>query len=521
MSIDPPDSSPEPSLPPEWDVPLDTEERELIAKQPPPRKYKKIPRDLRRLRDEIDNRKLERIVGMSEEVYDFEGFEALDSKRGGMGLVIKARDPELDRLVAIKFWLHPGHEAEAKLLAEAKTLAKLSHPNIVPVYGTGRWNDRTYIVMPWIDGLDGHEWLADDQIWHRVREVFLQAGRGLAAAHANHPAILHRDFKPANILIGDDGEVKVADFGVAEIAGEEAQADDDSGNVAVAGTPAFMAPERLRGEPGDARADQFSFCASLWRALHGVRPFEGETRRELLDAIEEGKINAGRPLVPIPAWLDRVVRRGLEVDPDRRYASMHELLAELANEPPPSEEDDVEDGADSVTDDGERVLHAPTSRPPPTGGGGWSHVVIGVCTAAVGLFLGWSLWGRPAAPVADLEGPASVTRPQSEAYLEISQHIEAGDFESAKSTWLEKMPQPDFDEDRLSYQEALRLGRACLTEFERFRERDSRRAGAAFMLGVKIADHLERNANEPSVKQDGRQLSEDLAAAGFGPKNER
>lgn len=143
--------------------------------------------------------------------YRFERFEIFEFKIGGMGLVLFGRDVVLGRGVAIKMWLTAGTESSTRLITEAKVLANLDHQNIVTIYDIGEWRGRAYFVMELVDGVDGQEWMKTTWPWQTIRDVFVQAGRGLAAAH--DAGIVHRDFKPANILIGFDGRVRVADFG--------------------------------------------------------------------------------------------------------------------------------------------------------------------------------------------------------------------------------------------------------------------------------------------------------------------
>jgi len=264
----------------------------------------------------------------------FGRFVTLGTVTGGMGLVIEAYDPELERMVAIKLWLDASDEAQAALLVEARLLAHFSHPNVVTIYETGRWRERVFFVMEWVEGMDGHQWLKEPRSWREVLDVFLAAGEGLAAAHAAN--IQHRDFKPGNILIGNDGKVVVADFGVADSIGAiDAAADDPLSKVV--GTRCYVAPERLRWERGDARSDQYSFCVALWQALHGRRPYAGGSRSDVLESIERGEIRTGPQTHQVPPLLSRVIRKGLADDPDQRYASMRELLAALRDVPLESE----------------------------------------------------------------------------------------------------------------------------------------------------------------------------------------
>jgi tetratricopeptide (TPR) repeat protein len=224
--------------------------------------------------------------------------------RGAMGVVYSAFDPELDRRVALKL-------VDGDLSGEARAMAQLQHPNVIAVYDARTEGDAAFIAMELVDGRTLREWLADEEPrWPRIREVFAAAGRGLEAAH--RAEIVHRDFKPDNVMIGDGGEVRVGDFGLATSGGGEG----------AAGTPAYMAPEQLGGAPADARTDQFSFCASLYEALAGRRPFDGDDR----DAEPES-------IGGVPGWLDRAVRRGLHRDPDRRWPSMASLLEAIDHRP--------------------------------------------------------------------------------------------------------------------------------------------------------------------------------------------
>lgn len=264
--------------------------------------------------------------------------------RGGMGEVYAAYHPDLDRRIALKVVSESGAdsvERRARLLREARAIARLSHPNVVTVHDAGTVGDRVYIAMEYVDGVTLDQWVASSpRTWEQVLEVFIAAGRGLAAAHAAD--IVHRDFKPQNVMIGKDGTVRVMDFGLARLVGDVAAgvADVDAARAAAAtpatatvtktgaliGTPAYMAPEQFRGEPPDARADQFSFCVALHEALFGSRPEIGE--RATADATKEAFKRPERGVVP--GWLHDIVLRGLSTDRTRRYPSMNALLAALA-----------------------------------------------------------------------------------------------------------------------------------------------------------------------------------------------
>jgi tetratricopeptide (TPR) repeat protein len=262
---------------------------------------------------------------------------------GGMGVVYEAWDPRLDRRVALKM-LRPGRSRgrvlsrDADLLAEAQALARIEHPNIVTVYDFGVTPQGVFITMELCRGQSLRRWLAQSERSVReILDVFIAAGRGLAAAH--QAGIVHRDFKPANVLIGEDGSVRVADFGLArpfdltEDGISASITDSDRESSTIAGTPAYMAPEQLFGRAGDHRMDQFSFCVCLYHALLGHAPFPDRTfdgrRREAragLGSLERERIERARH---VPARVRRAVLRGLEVEPEARFGSMDALLDQL------------------------------------------------------------------------------------------------------------------------------------------------------------------------------------------------
>jgi eukaryotic-like serine/threonine-protein kinase len=232
---------------------------------------------------------------------------------GGMGSVYAAYDSQLDRRVALKL-LHAG--TEERLRREAQALARLSHPNVITVYDVGVDEGRVFIAMEFVAGGTLKDWLRQERRSGRdVLGVFQKAGRGLEAAHA--AGLVHRDFKPANVLVGGD-KVVVADFGLA--------GDTEMPAGAVLGTPAYMAPEQHAGAAAGHAADQFSFCVALYEALHGARPF--------------GPADAAStpPREPpagstVPAWLHHVLLRGLAREPSARFSSMTALLAALSQDP--------------------------------------------------------------------------------------------------------------------------------------------------------------------------------------------
>jgi tetratricopeptide (TPR) repeat protein len=253
-----------------------------------------------------------------------------------MGVVFSAHDPELDRRVAVKLLAPAAGRLGARqerLAREARALAKISHPNVVPVFDVGTAGDRLFVAMELVDGttLRGH---VDNRLAIRERmQLLAQAAAGLAAAHA--AGVVHRDFKPDNVLVGRDGRVRVSDFGLA-LASEEL--DEPGGDVAASppmtrtgaliGTPAYMAPEQLRGERADATSDEFAFCVTAWEVLFGQRPFVADDTAGLLAAIEQGPREG---TTRIDRDLLAALRRGLAFDPARRHgdlARLRELLGE-------------------------------------------------------------------------------------------------------------------------------------------------------------------------------------------------
>jgi len=267
---------------------------------------------------------------------------------GAMGIVYTARDPDLGRKVALKL-LRPdptiaaSRDAHTRMLREAQAMAQLSHPNVITIYDVGTRGDEVFLAMELVEGGTLTDWMrVPDRPWRDVLSVFRKAGEGLAAAH--DAGLVHRDFKPDNVLVGTDGRVRVTDFGLARYAAGEAPPSDRSQGDApvelatsmtragtLVGTPAYMSPEQLTGKPADARSDLFGFCVALFEALHGERPFAGSSLVELASAIERGDVR--RPATPrarrVPAWLRKVVESGLQGSPDRRPPGMRALLDAL------------------------------------------------------------------------------------------------------------------------------------------------------------------------------------------------
>jgi hypothetical protein len=254
----------------------------------------------------------------------YEILELLGS--GAMSFVYAAQDHVLDRRVALKVLRDLDPRRNDTIATEARAMARLAHPNVVSVYDVGIAGGRMYMTAELVAGTTIAGWLASGaRPWRDVVGVFAQAARGLAAAHA--AGITHRDFKPSNMLLGGDGRVRISDFGLARrtTVGAEDLATTHAGELV--GTPAYMAPEQLAGEPADARSDHFAFCVALFESLHGERPFRGASLHALYEAIERGE--RVRPSQRVPARLTRLVERGLAFAPARRVTSMEDIAREL------------------------------------------------------------------------------------------------------------------------------------------------------------------------------------------------
>lgn len=267
---------------------------------------------------------------------------------GAMGVVYTAYDPELERKIAIKVLRHAPAEGDAdrafeRMLREAKIMAHASTPFTVAVHDAGVVNGRVFVAMELVDGETLTKWLAaSSRSWRAVVRLFAECARALAAAHAG--GIVHRDFKPDNVLVTKDGHAKVTDFGLARPlrtsddgeAGEQrvrsvppALLEMATQHGVLVGTPAYMAPEQLLGEAADARSDQFSFCVALYEALVGRRPFAGRSIEELRASVLEGRMEEALRLRAVPFRLRRALRRGLSPRPEDRHPSMNELVRVL------------------------------------------------------------------------------------------------------------------------------------------------------------------------------------------------
>ena len=264
---------------------------------------------------------------------------------GGMGVVYAAYDPELDRQVAVKL-LAPATgdvQARARLIREAQALARLNHPNVVAVHDAGMSGDAVFIAMELVRGRTLAQWLDEGpHPWQTVLARLLEAGNGLAAAHA--ASIVHRDFKPSNVMIGDDGRVRVMDFGIARASGAAEEADQPSTHASgphawttdkltrtgvAVGTPRYMAPEQHMYLPAGPAADQFAFCVVAYEALYGQMPFEADNRAALMLAVTQGSVVPPSRQRGVPRRIYEVVARGLSAEPGARHPSVEALLDAL------------------------------------------------------------------------------------------------------------------------------------------------------------------------------------------------
>ncbi len=276
---------------------------------------------------------------------------------GNMGVVYAAYDPELDRKVALKLLRSElrevsDNEARTRLLREAQALAKLSHPNVVAVYDVGAIETGVWLAMEFVEGQTLDNWCKErPRSWREALDVMRHAGRGLQAAH--HAGLIHRDFKPENVMVGTDGRVRVMDLGLARLGAREDPVDlletlavhrsSHSEQAALAigvtqagaivGTPAYMAPEQFQGLQVGVAADVFAFCVTCWEAIVGERPFAGTTLAELLASVFVEDV---RPIPKgklMPVWVRKALRRGIQRGPEARWPSMGALLAVLAHDP--------------------------------------------------------------------------------------------------------------------------------------------------------------------------------------------
>jgi len=273
---------------------------------------------------------------------------------GGMGEVFMAFDPDLDRKVALKLVKPTGSDtakadsARVRLVREGQAMAKLSHPNVIPVFDVGTIGRNVYIAMEFVEGQDLRSWLdAEDRDWPAILQHFLAAAAGLQAAH--EAGLVHRDFKADNALVGADDRLRVIDFGVAHKATDsvpESSASPAASSSALAaaigatpnvatktgalmGTPLYMAPEQFLGDEVDERTDQFNFCASLYEALFRQPPFDGDTITKLMINVTGGELREMPESSDVPGWLRDALKTGLSPERNDRYTTMAELVAAI------------------------------------------------------------------------------------------------------------------------------------------------------------------------------------------------
>jgi tRNA A-37 threonylcarbamoyl transferase component Bud32 len=290
---------------------------------------------------------------------------------GAMGVVHRARDRDLSRDVAVKLLRRPDGALTDRLIREARSMARVNHPNVVAIYDVGVAGGSTYIAMELVIGTSLRAWQAEHRGIPELIEAYTAAGRGLAAAHA--AGVVHRDFKPDNVLVGADGRVRVTDFGLAAArAGAGVEAAPSAAHTAsvsatarvraieasaeasasasaieasaidadvvltrsgvVLGTPAYMAPEQFNGGNVDPRTDQFNFCVALYEALYGARPFTGRTFEELGTNVSDGAVQPPPARTQISRALRAILLRGLSARPGDRFPTMDHLLAELGRD---------------------------------------------------------------------------------------------------------------------------------------------------------------------------------------------
>lgn len=253
--------------------------------------------------------------------------------RGAMGVVYRARDPEIDRVVAIKTIDLQGldqdkrDEYEARFRSEARAAGQLNHPNVVTIHDVGRNDDVAYIAMELVQGHDLSRLIANGQrlSTDEVLDIAIQVALGLD--YAGQHGIVHRDIKPSNIMVLDDGRIKIVDFGIARIAAAPTSTLDGAGML---GSPSYMSPEQVMGRPVDSRSDIFSLGIVLYQLLTGVHPYTGENVHSIMYQIANEE--AQRPSVlraEVPDMLDPIVARCLAKAPEGRYQNAGELADDL------------------------------------------------------------------------------------------------------------------------------------------------------------------------------------------------
>ncbi|MBL4683323.1 MAG: serine/threonine protein kinase [Nannocystaceae bacterium] len=265
---------------------------------------------------------------------------------GGMGVVFRAHDEKLQRKVALKVLHYPlahGRRESGALLREAQALAKLEHPNVVPIFDAGTHEGALFLVMALVEGQTLLKWgETSNPRWRAVVETMQGAAAGLAAAHAQ--GLIHRDFKPDNVMLSDDGVPLVMDFGLASVRVSETDrgltSPSNAGNLEMGrvsragrhpGTPAYMAPELWAGEPADQRSDLYAYCVSYWEILFSAHPFDLSSVDTLRYGVTHERFVEPATEVSrrVPRWLRSLLERGLSAEPDNRWQSVEQLSREI------------------------------------------------------------------------------------------------------------------------------------------------------------------------------------------------
>ncbi|MDC0719413.1 serine/threonine-protein kinase [Nannocystis bainbridge] len=298
---------------------------------------------------------------------------------GAMGVVFVGYDRKLERKVALKLvrrQLLGNPAVRERMTREAQAMARLSNPHVVQVYQVGEHDGGIYMAMEYVEGETLSEWLGrTPRPWQRVLRTLCDAGRGLAAAHA--AGLVHRDFKPDNVLVDGDGHARVLDFGLVQAEGADEPAErgfrgasmdpevtttapgeeappahatapgtvpDDRSSMLhwsvrltqlgnVLGTPAYMSPEQHFGRAAGPTSDQFSFAITLYEALYGVRPFGGDSWQAIRLQIQEGMVSPPPLESPVPRRLFKVIARALALEPGDRWPSLAAMIAALEHDP--------------------------------------------------------------------------------------------------------------------------------------------------------------------------------------------
>lgn len=259
--------------------------------------------------------------------------------KGAMGTVYEARDPNLERRVAIKTIAVHGlspegvEDYEARFRTEARSAARLQHPNIVSVYDSGRDGETAYLVMEYVEGQDLKHHLDSGVAFTLEQTLRIMRDLLAALAYAHAQNIVHRDVKPANLMIEADGRVKLTDFGVARI---QDAADATRTRGAMVGTLKYMSPEQVQGQPVDARADLFSAGIVLYQLLTARQPFRGDNEFAIIAQIVGVDPPAPTTVQPaLPAAIDGVLARALAKAPQQRFAdarAFHDALVQACDD---------------------------------------------------------------------------------------------------------------------------------------------------------------------------------------------